>query len=121
VVAYNAASTLASVIDRIPKDFRPKIAEILVCDDHSQDSTYLVGLGYKQITPDPPDNSDPPPAKTSDTGATRRAGYRMAIEARGWDIVVLLHGDGQYAPEWPTRDGRSFGARASVKPSSALG
>jgi hypothetical protein len=50
VVAYNAAGTLASVLDRIPRDFVPRITKILVNDDYSQDATYLVGLGYQQIT-----------------------------------------------------------------------
>ena len=31
-------------------------------------------------------------------GGNQKAGYRYAID-HGWDIVVLLHGDGQYAPE----------------------
>ena len=35
VVAYNAATTLAKVLDRIPADFRPRISGILVSDDHS--------------------------------------------------------------------------------------
>ena len=48
VVAYNAASTLAKVLDRIPAELRPEIEEVIVSDDHSQDSTYLVGLGYQQ-------------------------------------------------------------------------
>ena len=50
VVAYNAASTLAKVLDRIPDEIRGDIAEVIVSDDHSQDSTYLVGLGYQQIS-----------------------------------------------------------------------
>src|SRR5665213_987377 len=54
VVAYNAVSTLAHVLDRIPADFRSRIEEVLVCDDASQDSTYLVGLGYKQVVTDLP-------------------------------------------------------------------
>ena len=33
-------------------------------------------------------------------GGNRKAGYRYFIE-RGFDIAVLLHGDGQYAPEVP--------------------
>ena len=40
IVAYNAASTLAAVLDRIPPDFRPRISEVIVSDDHSQDATY---------------------------------------------------------------------------------
>ena len=31
-------------------------------------------------------------------GGNQKAGYQMAIE-HGLDIIVLLHGDGQYAPE----------------------
>ena len=49
VVAYNAASTLAGVLDRIPPEFRSKVSEIVVSDDR-QDSTYLVGLGYRQTS-----------------------------------------------------------------------
>ena len=48
VVAYNAESTLASVLDRIPVDFRSRITEVIISDDHSHDSTYLVGVGYKE-------------------------------------------------------------------------
>src|SRR4051812_22484228 len=54
VVAYNAASTLAATLDRIPPEFRPKIAEVFVCDDASPDSTYLVGLGYQETQRDLP-------------------------------------------------------------------
>jgi glycosyltransferase involved in cell wall biosynthesis len=97
VVAYNAESTLASVLDRVPEDFRDRIAEIFVCDDASPDSTYLVGLGYKQ------ENSHLPlkvirHPRNLGYGGNQKAGYRMAIDA-GLDIIVMLHGDGQYAPE----------------------
>ena len=97
VVAYNAASTLAGVLDRIPPDFRPKIHEILVCDDASNDATYLVGLGYKQLSPHLPLTVIRHPENLG-YGGNQKAGYRLAIE-HGLDIVVLLHGDGQYAPE----------------------
>ena len=39
VVAYNAASTLEWVLDRIPIDFRSRISAILVSDDHAQADT----------------------------------------------------------------------------------
>src|ERR1700761_4397932 len=54
VVAYNAASTLASVLDRVPREFRPRISKVFVCDDASADSTHLVALGYQQISDDLP-------------------------------------------------------------------
>jgi methionine biosynthesis protein MetW len=96
VVAYNAASTLVHVLDRIPPDLRGKIHEVLVGDDHSQDATYTVGLGY-QATTDLPLTVVRHP-KNLGYGGNQKWGYRYAIE-HGWDVVVLLHGDGQYAPE----------------------
>ena len=96
VVAYNAATTLAEVLDRIPTDFRPRIHEVLVADDHSQDSTYLVGVGYK-ATSDLPLTIVKHPQNLG-YGGNQKWGYRWAID-HGWDVVVLLHGDGQYAPE----------------------
>ena len=97
VVAYNAGATLAGVLDRIPADFRPKITEILVGDDHSQDSTYLVGLGYKAEFPDLPLTIIRHPRNLG-YGGNQKASYSIAAE-HGLDVVVLLHGDGQYAPE----------------------
>ncbi len=98
VVAYNAASTLAKVLDRIPHEFIPRITQILICDNASEDQTYLVGLGYKQV-----DGRNLPlevlrnPANLG-YGGNQKIGYEWAIE-HGLDIVVLLHADGQYAPE----------------------
>ncbi|MGK2950402.1 MAG: methyltransferase domain-containing protein [Acidimicrobiales bacterium] len=97
VVAYNAASTLAQVLDRIPVDFRSQIHEVLIGDDHSQDSTYLVGLGYQQTATDLPLTIVRHPQNLG-YGGNQKWGYQYALE-HGWDVVVLLHGDGQYAPE----------------------
>ena len=98
VVAYNASSTLAQVLDRIPADFRARVSDVLVCDDHSDDATYLVGLGYQQLVSDLPlttIRNDQPLGY----GGNQKAGFRWAIE-RGLDVVVHLHADGQYAPEY---------------------
>ena len=97
VVAYNAASTLERVLDRIPADFRPRIAKVLVGDDASQDSTHLVALGYQQINTDLPIEVVRHPENLG-YGGNQKAGYQWAMD-HGLDIVVLLHGDGQYAPE----------------------
>jgi len=97
VVAYNAAGTLARVLDRIPAEFRSRISGILVSDDHSADATYLVGLGYQQF-----DRSLPLEVVRNQRnlgyGGNQKVGYRWAID-RGLDIIVMVHGDGQYAPE----------------------
>jgi glycosyltransferase involved in cell wall biosynthesis len=97
VVAYNAATTLASVLDRVPESFRPRVAQVFVCDDASDDATYLVGLAYKQACHDLPISVIRHPSNLG-YGGNQKAGYRLAIE-HDLDIIVLLHGDGQYAPE----------------------
>jgi glycosyltransferase involved in cell wall biosynthesis len=97
VVAYNAVSTLAAVLDRIPHDFRSRISDVLVFDDSSDDSTYLVGLGYQSLQPGLPLTVLRHPENLG-YGGNQKAGYRWAIE-HDLDIVVLLHADGQYAPE----------------------
>ena len=97
VVAYNAATTLARVLDRIPREFTNRIAEVLVSDDGSQDSTYLVGMGYRQVRDDLPLTVVKQPQNLG-YGGNQKVGYEWAIE-KNLDIVVLLHGDGQYAPE----------------------
>lgn len=98
IVAFNAASTLAKVLDRIPRDFLPRITEILICDNASEDQTYLVGLGYKQVVgKDLPLNIIRNDSNLG-YGGNQKVGYTWAIE-HDLDIVVLLHADGQYAPE----------------------
>lgn len=97
VVAYNAAGTLAQVLDRIPREFVPRVCDILVSDDSSGDSTYLVGLGYQQTTSELPLTIVRQPRNLG-YGGNQKFGYQWAMD-RGLDVVVLLHGDGQYAPE----------------------
>jgi len=97
VVAYNAESTLQWVLDRIPGELRAELAEVLVMDDHSSDSTFDVAHGYAAAGTDVPltiVRHD----RNLGYGGNQKAGYRYAID-HGWDVVVLLHGDGQYAPE----------------------
>jgi 2-polyprenyl-3-methyl-5-hydroxy-6-metoxy-1,4-benzoquinol methylase len=127
VVAYNAVDTLAAVLDRIPAEFRSKVTEVVVSDDASQDSTYLVGLGYSQ-TSDLPITVIRQPRNLG-YGGNQKAGYRYAID-RGLDIVVLLHGDGQYAPEAlpeivaPLERGEAdavFGSRMMIKGAARRG
>ena len=96
VVAYNAASTLSAVLDRLPETFRRRVAEVVVCDDASSDCTYMVGTEYQKSTDLPLTVIRRP--QNLGYGGNQKAAYRWAIE-HGLDIVVLLHGDGQYAPE----------------------
>jgi glycosyltransferase involved in cell wall biosynthesis len=97
VVAYNAETTLEATLDRIPHDFRERITEIMVCDDASEDSTLDAGRAWRDRNPQTP-TTIVRHMKNLGYGGNQKAGYQMAID-RGLDVVVLLHGDGQYAPE----------------------
>lgn len=97
VVAYNAASTLSATLDRIPAEVLPQLAEIIISDDASHDDTFeqarrwgarAAGVRTTVVRH----------TKNLGYGGNQKAAYRLAIE-HGLDIVVLLHGDGQYAPE----------------------
>lgn len=97
VVAYNAASTLLETLDRIPHGFRDRIAEVILSDDASHDDTFELARGWAA-------REDTPPThvirhtKNLGYGGNQKAAYALAI-SHGLDVVVLLHGDGQYAPE----------------------
>lgn len=100
VVAYNAESTLRSVLKRIPPDIIQKIEEVFVFDDASQDRTHEVGQEFLQTEGEAFGTKltiSKNPVNLM-YGGNQRRGYQYAIE-KGLDIVVLLHGDGQYAPE----------------------
>lgn len=97
VVAYNAETTLRSVLDRIPQGIMDKVEEIFVFDDASLDATYEAGQTYKAREGGDKLSIFRNPQNLM-YGGNQRRGYQYAIE-RGLDIVVLLHGDGQYAPE----------------------
>jgi glycosyltransferase involved in cell wall biosynthesis len=98
VLAYNVAPFLSHVIERIPASVLNRIEELIVLDDASDDDTPRVAQALKAT----PQLADKLTILRNPTnlgyGGNQKRGYRYAIE-RGLDIVVLLHGDGQYAPE----------------------
>ena len=97
IVTYNAVTTLAQVLRRIPAAVWDNVEEVVVYDDASQDSTYELAVGYKVLS-DTPKLRILKNERNLGYGGNQKAGYRYFIE-RGFDAVVLLHGDGQYAPE----------------------
>ena len=119
IVAYYAESTLTSVLQRIPAKVRDDFdCEILVVDDASEDRTYALGREYQQAHPEIR-MTVLRNELNQGYGGNQKIGYTFAIE-RGFDVVVLLHGDGQYAPEEmprllePLQEGRAdavFGSR----------
>jgi glycosyltransferase involved in cell wall biosynthesis len=84
-------------LDRIPASVWERVEEVFVFDDESQDDTFLVGMGYKAFH-GKAKLSVFRNAKNLGYGGNQIRGYTYAIE-QGYDIVALLHGDGQYAPE----------------------
>jgi 2-polyprenyl-3-methyl-5-hydroxy-6-metoxy-1,4-benzoquinol methylase len=122
VVAYNAETTLVDVLDRITPAMRSGLAEVLVQDDHSSDDTFSVATEYLRTGTDLALTVLRHPANLG-YGGNQKAGYTYAIN-HGWDVVILLHGDGQYAPEVmgellaPIVEGRAdavFGSRMMTK------
>lgn len=97
VLTYNAVSTLGNVLGRIPTAVWKDVEEIVVIDDASQDATYELGIGLK-VTSGNPKLTILRNERSEGYGANQKAGYNYFI-TRGFDIVVLLHGDGQYPPE----------------------
>jgi 2-polyprenyl-3-methyl-5-hydroxy-6-metoxy-1,4-benzoquinol methylase len=97
IVTYNAVSTLAQVLKRIPAPVWKNVEQVVVFDDASQDATYELAVGLKTLSQD---NKLQvlKHEKNLGYGGNQKAGYRYFIE-QGFDVVVLLHGDGQYAPE----------------------
>lgn len=97
IVTYNAVTTLTKVLKRITPNVWNNVEEIAVFDDASQDATYELAMGIKAIrgTQKLQVLSHP---RNLGYGGNQKTGYRYFID-KGFDIVVLLHGDGQYAPE----------------------
>jgi glycosyltransferase involved in cell wall biosynthesis len=99
VVAYNAETTIEKVLKRIPKDIYDIYeTNVLIIDDSSCDKTFEVGVSVSRILPNKnitvirnPENQG--------YGGNQKIGYNYAIKY-GYDIVILLHGDAQYAPEY---------------------
>ena len=96
VVAYNAATTLAQTLDRLPESFIAGVDHILIGDDAGEDDTHAVATAYQRGSELPLTVVRHP--QNLGYGGNQKAGYAWAI-AHGLDVVVLLHGDGQYAPE----------------------
>jgi 2-polyprenyl-3-methyl-5-hydroxy-6-metoxy-1,4-benzoquinol methylase len=97
IVAYNALTTLAPVLHRITPEVWKNVEEVVVCDDASPDATHALAVGLKTLQ-----NMDKlhvvSHRQNLGYGGNQKAGYTYFMQ-KGFDVVVLLHGDGQYAPE----------------------
>jgi len=95
VVAYNAEAHIEETLRRIPPDLLPLLASIYVIDDKSVDRTTEVARRLKAELPMLEVFTTP---VNQGYGGNQKLGFTYAVR-EGFDVVVLLHGDGQYAPE----------------------
>lgn len=97
LINYNAVRKLVSTIERIPEDVYSRVDQIFLIDDCSNDNSYYAALGYQHSH-----NIEKLKVFQNDSnkgyGGNQKVGYNYAIE-QDFDFVVLLHSDGQYAPE----------------------
>jgi glycosyltransferase involved in cell wall biosynthesis len=98
VLAYNAERTVQQVVARIPAPLAEHETHILIVDDSSHDRTFerAHDISTKHSSAFPITvlrNSI-----NQGYGGNQKIGFQFAIQNR-FDIVALLHGDGQYAPE----------------------
>jgi len=106
IIAYNAATTIEDVLERVPIHIEGASLEVLLSDDASADDTADVARRWRERTGlrqgnDRTQRTSVDIVRQPDNlgyGGNQVACYRWAIE-RGIDVVVLVHGDGQYPPE----------------------
>ncbi len=98
IVAYEAEQHITAVLDRVPADlWNDDTIHFLIIDDASKDRSVEVASEWKAarkvrnltVLRNPVNQG---------YGGNQKLGYRIAIDA-GFKFTILLHGDGQYAPE----------------------
>jgi glycosyltransferase involved in cell wall biosynthesis len=95
IPAYKADATLPLVLGRIPKKVYDQIYKILIVEDGGagipRSATPALEAQYEKIEVLFHN-------KNRGYGGAQKSGYARALEL-GADLCVLLHADGQYAPE----------------------
>lgn len=96
VIAYNAESHIGQTLARIPEEVWKKITVVYIVDDCSSDDTTSRALAFNNA------HSGRIVVIRNRVnlryGGNQKLGYQWAIDQQ-LDIVVMLHADGQYAPE----------------------
>jgi glycosyltransferase involved in cell wall biosynthesis len=97
IVAYNAEKHIEAVLNRIPEFIAKNLTEIYIIDDSSTDHTLQVAREIPWPAGSTPLHIFKTPYNQG-YGGNQKLGYAYALE-KDFDVVILLHGDGQYAPE----------------------
>lgn len=122
VPSYQAERHIQSVIDRIPRDLGDGYdAEVCVFDDASTDGTVAAATAAFELADLPYPCRVLSNSRNQGYGGNQKLGYRYARNA-GFDVVVMVHGDGQYPPEdiaqlaeCALTNGAAFGSRFGTK------
>ncbi len=121
IPSRNTEATVSSVIERIPPSIKKRASEIFVIDNASSDGTAEAVRAYKKRKRMRNLNVLVNERNIGYGGSQKRA-YARCIE-KGYDVVVMLHSDGQYPPEMipqlikPLEEGKAdfvFGSRIST-------
>jgi glycosyltransferase involved in cell wall biosynthesis len=89
---FKGKRLLIFVLGRIPRYLQSNNVEVLIIDDASQDNTFRKGLHGQRTSAFKITVLRTP--KNQGYGGNQKLGYHYAID-NGFDIVALVHGDGQ--------------------------
>jgi glycosyltransferase involved in cell wall biosynthesis len=97
IPAYNSETTIERTLHRIPADVRAQAGKILVVNNASTDTTAQIvggiqgkaGFENLQLVTNP---------RNLGYGGSQKVAYQRAID-ENFDVVAMVHADGQYAPE----------------------
>jgi glycosyltransferase involved in cell wall biosynthesis len=99
IVAYHAEATIRATLERIPAGLLEAYdVEALVIDDGSTDGTFEQSDAVRRAHALPFPLTVLSNPVNQGYGGNQKIGLHYAVQQR-FDFVVLLHGDGQYAPE----------------------
>ena len=99
IPAYNVEKRILHVLKRIPENlFNEHFISILIIEDFSKDKTKYIIEEY--IKKNSKNNSIHliKNEKNHGYGGVQKIAYKYALK-NNFDYAIMLHGDGQYAPE----------------------
>lgn len=98
IVAYNHEKTIQEVLGRIPEELNQYDTEVLIIDDASGDDTFQQSEAVAKAKDFPFKLTVLKNPVNQGYGGNQKIGFFYAME-NDFDVVALVHGDGQYAPE----------------------
>ncbi len=94
---YNCAGVIVSVLNEIPKHFWDE-ADLLVIDNCSSDGTAEAVVEAVANGDVPANVQVVQPPSNVDYAGSQKLAYKLALQSPAVKWVIMLHGDGQYAP-----------------------